>query len=537
MQNLFKYILYARKSSESEDKQMASIDDQIKVLNDLAEKEGIEIIEIINESRSAKAPGRVGFNRMLEKISKGEADGILCWKLDRLARNPVDGGNINWMLQQGVIKHIRAYDRNYYPTDNVMMMNLEFGMANQFIRELSQNTKRGLVSKAERGWFPGFTTLGYTNNLLKKKGEKEIISDTEKLPLVRKMFDLFMTGAYSVEEILVISCDQFGLKNKNNKPVGRSTFYRMLTDPFYYGMFEYPANTGKWYQGKHEPLISLFEYEKIQELLGRKGKAKPEKHRFPFTGLIRCGECGAMITAENKLKKQKNGNTHRYTYYHCTKRINRNCSQGSITAEIIEEQIVEVMKTIEIPLEFRDWALNKLKIENHKVFDSLYNATAGLRARQDNCDTKLNNLIDMRANGEIGEEEFSKKRNEITKDKNILNQQLNETNTRTDDWLKKAEINFTLAENLAERFKTFDLKKKKETLMILGSNLILNDKKLSISLDNLFLSLKKVQPEIIAISKRLEPLETPINTRTLANLYDQSPMMLRGWDIVGTFFV
>ncbi len=135
-----KYFLYARKSSESEDRQVASIESQVAELKKLASNYGITIDEVFIESKSAKAPNnRPIFSDMLERLYKGDANGIICWKLDRLARNPVDGGTINWMLQNGVIQHIRTFDREYFPTDNVLMMSMEFGMANQYIRDLSAN--------------------------------------------------------------------------------------------------------------------------------------------------------------------------------------------------------------------------------------------------------------------------------------------------------------------------------------------------------------------------------------------------------------
>ena len=169
-----KYFLYARKSSEAEDKQVASVQSQIDELTKLANREGLEVIDILSESHSAKIPSaRPVFNEMIKRIDNNEAQGILCWKLDRLARNPVDGGNISWMLQQEVIKHIRTYDRNWLPTDNVLIMSVEFGMANQFILDLSQNTKRGLKNKAQRGWYPTFASLGYMHNPLKRKVKKK----------------------------------------------------------------------------------------------------------------------------------------------------------------------------------------------------------------------------------------------------------------------------------------------------------------------------------------------------------------------------
>ena len=159
-----RYFLYARKSTDVEDKQVLSIEAQLSELRALAKREGLEITEELIEKRSAKQPGRPIFNDMLLRIQKGEARGIVCWKIDRLARNPVDGGQIQWLLQNGAISHIQTHDRAYYPSDNVLTMSVEFGMANQYIRDLSVNTARGLRAKARQGHFPGTAPFGYLNN-------------------------------------------------------------------------------------------------------------------------------------------------------------------------------------------------------------------------------------------------------------------------------------------------------------------------------------------------------------------------------------
>lgn len=162
------YFLYARKSTDVEDKQVLSIEAQLFELRSLAKKEGLEIKEEFVEKRTAKMPGRPIFNEMIKRIEKGEARGVVCWKLDRLARNPVDGGQISWMLQQGTLQHIRTHDKSHYPNDNVLMMSVEFGMANQFILDLSANTKRGLHEKARHGEFPGTAPVGYQNDVRTK---------------------------------------------------------------------------------------------------------------------------------------------------------------------------------------------------------------------------------------------------------------------------------------------------------------------------------------------------------------------------------
>src|SRR3989344_5380929 len=181
-----KYILYARKSTESEDKQVASIDSQIDELKRIATRDSLHIAAILSESKSAKALGRPVFEEMVKRIVKSEATGILCWKLDRLARNFIDGGKIIEMLQQSAIQHIQTYERSYYPNDNVLLMSVEFGMANQYSRDLAVNVARGMRRKVEMGWYPVRPALGYLNSKTKGKGNNDIMSDPDRFHLVRK---------------------------------------------------------------------------------------------------------------------------------------------------------------------------------------------------------------------------------------------------------------------------------------------------------------------------------------------------------------
>src|ERR1035437_4923716 len=178
-----RYFLYARKSTDVEDKQILSIEGQLAELRNLAKRENLEIVEEFVEKRSAKMPGRPIFGDMMARIQKGEAQGIICWKIDRLARNPVDGGQIQWLLQQGIIRHIQTHDRSHFPNDNVLMMSVELGMANEYIRQLSANTSRGLRQKARQGIYPGLAPLGYIND----PSTKTVVVHRKNAKLVRKM--------------------------------------------------------------------------------------------------------------------------------------------------------------------------------------------------------------------------------------------------------------------------------------------------------------------------------------------------------------
>ena len=277
-----KYFIYCRKSSEDSGRQVLSIDSQLGVMKEIAIRDDLEIVHTFTESKSAKAPGRDEFNEMMTRIEKGEASGILCWKLDRLARNPVDEGKIKWLLQNGVIKIIKTPERAYLPGDNVLITSVEFGMANQYLRDLSTNVKRGLKTKLEQGWYPSFAPLGYLNTKVNIRGENRIVKDPDRYDLVRKIWDLMLTGKYSALEVLNIANNELGLRTRRKGAVSgyvmcKSNIYALLTNPFYYGWFEYPQKSGLWFKGKHEPMISKEEFDQVQILLGKYGR-KMHKH-------------------------------------------------------------------------------------------------------------------------------------------------------------------------------------------------------------------------------------------------------------------
>lgn len=299
--NTIKYFIYARKSSEDKEKQVASIEDQLEVLNKIAKQNNIKIVDTYDESLSAKKPGRPRFTAMLERIIKGDANGILCWKLDRLARNPIDGGQINWLLQQGTIQIIKTNERDYYPSDNVLMMQVELGMANQYIRDLSSNVKRGLAKKLRDGWLPGLAPIGYLNDRTNEKGNRTIMNDPDRFVLVRRIWDQALTGNYTVPQLWEYARNELKLttvqrRNSGGKPISKSAMYSLLTNPFYYGMIRYPEKTGELHPGNHEHMITVQEFDRVQGIIGTRTSIRPKNESFAFTGLMKCGYCGCSIT-------------------------------------------------------------------------------------------------------------------------------------------------------------------------------------------------------------------------------------------------
>jgi len=524
--NKIKYFIYARKSSESEDRQVQSIDDQVNRLKKLANDLNLDIKKTYTEAKSAKKPdNRPIFDEMIQRIENGEAEGILCWQINRLSRNPIDSGKLSWLLQRGVLKSIQTIDRQYLPEDNVLLFSVESGVANQYILDLSKNTKRGMLSKLEKGWQTGVAPLGYLND----KENKIIITDPERFNLVRKMWDLMLTGNYTPPKILDIANNEWGFRTRKFKrigdcPLSRSGIYKIFTSLFYAGIIE---NNGVQYEGKHERMITLEEYDRVQMLLGRKGKPRPKTHEFAFTGSIRCGVCGCLYTAETKKKIiKKTGELKEYTYYHCTKKSTKiKCNQRkNISAEDLDTMIEKEIEKYTILPEFLQWALEGLNKNNDKEIEDRTKIYEMQHKNLVETQKELDELTKMRYRQLIDDETFIKEKNELQIKIAQMKENLRQTETRAEKWLELTEKTFTFATYARTAFIKANnmgkagLELKKEILLALGKTPMIKDGKLYIEPNEWLVPIKNNYPALEAEYQGLEPIETPINkTQTEAS--------------------
>jgi len=244
-----RYVIYARKSSESEERQILSIEAQLVELKEFAAKEKLEIVASFQEARTAKEPGRTKFAEMLSFLQSGKADGILSWHPDRLARNSIDGGQIVYLLDTGKIKDLKFPTFWFENTpQGKFMLNIAFGQSKYYVDNLAENIKRGHRAKLRRGVYPGSAPIGYINN----HRTRDIDIDTERAQMIRKGFDLYATGKYTLKQIARAFKD-IGLRSHKGNVLAVSCVQRMLSKSFYYGLFEFKGET---HQGTHEPIIT-----------------------------------------------------------------------------------------------------------------------------------------------------------------------------------------------------------------------------------------------------------------------------------------
>ena len=344
-----KYCLYARKSTESEERQVLSIDSQIKEMLQLADREGLEVIEMKRESHSAKETGkRPVFNEIIEDLRAGKYNGILTWAPDRISRNAGDLGKIVDLMDAGGLQEIRTYSQSFRNNPNEKFLLMILGSQAKLENDnRGVNVKRGLRTRCEMGLRPGVAPVGYNNaKHADKKCHAEV--DSIRAPIIKQIFEKVANEKWSGRRIHQWLKFDINFKSRGNKNMTLSSVYLVLQNPFYYGVFEYPEKSGNWYEGKHQPLITKELFDKVQEQLKRDRIVRSDIKEFAFTKLITCGTCGSGICADEKFKKLKDGTSNRYVYYGCTRARDKNCKNGYVREEELIAQTIKIMDQIDL---------------------------------------------------------------------------------------------------------------------------------------------------------------------------------------------
>jgi len=453
-----KYFIYARKSTDEPDRQILSIETQIEELREFAQRENLEVAETFVESQTAKEPGRPILNQMLEQMEKDKAKGILAWHPDRLARNSVDGGRIIYLVDTGKITALKFPTFWFEDTpQGKFMLNIAFGQSKYYVDNLSENVKRGLRQKVRRGVFPGPAPTGYLND----KANRTIIKDSERFSLVKKLFEMYSTGNYSLKDLTKI-----GLVSQNGKQLSISNTQRLLNNPFYYGAFIFK---GELYQGIHKPAISKKLFDKVQMIM--KEKARPQKRNqktYAFRGLLNCAECGCSITSET----QKGHN-----YYRCTKK-RVSCSQPYIREENLAEQISKILQKVSLSSAWARKMIKELDKEKEKNSQAELSFAQNLKMEIKRYEEKLDKLLDAHLEETVEKREYIAKKQKILNQKIGNEQKLKDFEQKGNRWLERC-IEFIKSANQAKIIALHgNFFEKRNFLKKIGSNLLLWDKKI-----------------------------------------------------------
>ncbi len=418
-----KFFLYARKSTEDEERQVMSIEAQLAELAEYAKRENIEIIEQFVESKSAKKPGREIFNEMIQKIHDSkEPVGILAWHPDRLARNSVDGGQIIYLIDQGKIASLRFPTFWFEPTpQGLFMLQVAFGQSKYYSDNLSENVKRGIRQKLRRGEWPGLAPFGYVNN----PKTRNIEPDPLKAKIIKKAFEEFAQGRHTLKS-LGERMSFWGLVSKTGKPLCKATLQRMLTNKVYLGII---VHNGESYEDGFPAIVSRATFEAVQKVLKQRARPRKSKkrHNFPFIGFLTCGECGGAITAQWAKGK--------YRYYRCTKKFGK-CKQGYLRENLLAEQVKSRLQNVAL---CEDWAqkmLAKVEVWEKDNAQSAQSFAQNLDEKIKETETRLDKLVNAFLDGTIEKETYLVKKDELIKTKTDLNKRKSDFGRKGNNWIE-----------------------------------------------------------------------------------------------------
>ena len=505
------YFLYVRKSTDVEDKQVLSIAAQITELKEFAARMGIYIVDVIIEKQTAKKPGRKKFNKMLERIENGEANGILAWMPDRLSRNSIDSGKIVYMLDEHILLDLK-FPHFWFentPQGKYMLAN-EFNSSKQYVDNLSVNTKRGLRQKVRRGEMPGVAPIGYYNDIKTKTAK----IDKKIAPIIAEAFALYAKGDKRLDEIADFLYESgiktkagklLGKKTTGKKPYSRTRIARMLANPFYYGHFCY---LGEVHEGKHKGIISKRLFDQVQTVLTQRGKPQRKANDpKPLCGLVYCA-CGMMFTSERQTKRQKNGNVHIYDYYRCTRKSKTvACREPHIRAEELDKQLSALLLGFSLPKYWAD-KMRELIRRDEASEKAEYSAnTEVLRTDIAHLSDKLQCLLDSYLDGDVERELYQDKRAQILGQKKRLEENVEQITLGVLTWVEPMKQWLDKAVSICKIAESDDLRAKKSLLLeIFGSNLKMQNKNVVVNDDQFLHSPQEnIWPALRAAKEKIAP--------------------------------
>lgn len=510
---------YCRKSSESEDRQMLSLDSQVDEAKKIADFYKLPEFKCsFLESKSAKTEFlRPEFKKMIDEIKKGNIDCVVCWKIDRLARNMTEGGMIIDLVSSGVLKAIITHSQVYTPWDNVLMMSVEFGQGKQYVKDLSENVKRGQRKKASIGTPHGVASLGFLNDKTENKGCRKWLIDKDRFNIIKILFERFLTGNYSAGQLYKYAINDLKLttvrrKRSGGEPITQSRIYEILKDPIYAGFFFYE---GVRYELDRDlpRMISEKDHQKVKRLLSNNNIPKIQNHLRTYSGFIKSVEGNFMgqdiknqVICDCKYKFSYVNKTHcpkcnieisrmakpkylSYTYYYDVKKKKKGNNVKSINEEKVDGAMLDIFNNLDFSDDLVDWSRKYIhELKDKEIGDNLTLAHNNQVLREE-YELKKAKTRALLRDGKISDEEYEQ-------DIKILDSQYSDVKIQASEgqkWYDRMNEIVDISKSVGEVIESGDIEAKRNIISKLGSNLVWDEKNL------LIINKKEIQALIDAI--------------------------------------
>jgi site-specific DNA recombinase len=460
-------VIYARVSSKEQEKEGFSIPAQLKLLKEYAAAQGFSIAQEYVDVETAKQTRRAAFGEMIDFLKARPAVRVLlAEKTDRLYRNLKDWVTIDELEveihfpKEGVVlsRELRSSEK--------FMHGIKVLMAKNYIDNLSEEARKGLLEKAEQGIWPTKTPLGY-RNITGPDGKKVIAADPGVGPIISKLFEWYARGNISLKEVSKKAQADGLVFRKSGAKVPVSTVHTILRNRLYTGQFEW---NGKVYQGKHEPLVSIELWERVQDVLDRRfaKKANRGKHDFAFSALIACHACGCAVVGE--IKKE------RYVYYHCTGYADKcqgnpaTCRRRYVREEALEQQFTEMLGRLKFDDEVLEWVRDALHASHADERREHEEAIKRHQAEYKRLQDRINAMYVDKLDGLVDAAFFERMSNQWREEQNRCLREIERLQAADRSYMDEGVQLLELAQNAQRLFAKQEPREKRRLLNFLLSN-------------------------------------------------------------------
>jgi DNA invertase Pin-like site-specific DNA recombinase len=468
MKQLFAYI----RVSDPKQGKGVSLDEQRSIIESYAARIGVTIVEWFVETRTAAKAGRPVFDRMVKLVRQGKAEGFVVHKLDRTTRNWYDWAEINSLLDSGVDVHVASDGVELRSNGSRLAADMEILVAVHYIRNLRQEALKGIHGRLQQGILPNAAPVGYLNC---GAGKPKTI-DPVKGHLVAKLFELYATGGYSLRE-LAAEAERLGIRNRSGRAYSFQQVDDLLRNPFYMGVIR--SRRYGLFPGKHEPLVTVALFKRVQAVLAGKYARRTRRFTFLFRRFIRCQTCGRSLSGSERKG---------HVYYRCP---TISCPTTSLREDAIEAVVREVLDAITLREEeaaFLEEELTRSFADEKTLREA---KRAALQEALTAANARLSRLTDLLLDGKIDAAAHDEKRAGLVLERQELAQEIAALDAHEADYRAMAAKIFELLKTAEMLYETADATKKRQLLEIVVSNCTASGKSLEFTLREPFATFAK----------------------------------------------
>jgi site-specific DNA recombinase len=447
-----KFFGYTRVSTAKQGEHGVSLQEQHDAIARYAQRNDLEIVSWYEERVTAAKRGRPIFNQMLKLLRHGKASGVIIHKIDRGARNLKDWADLGELIDHGIEVQFVNESLDLHSRGGRLSADIQAVVASDYIRNLREETRKGFYGRIKQGLYPLPAPLGYLDKGKAKLKE----SDPAKAPLVKKAFELYGTGRYSLDS-LGDEMVHLGLRNRNGNRVTRTGLSVLLNNPFYIGLIRL-KRTGETFAGSHQPLIAKSLFDRVQRVLQGKTNTRSQHHDFLFRRLLTCKPCGYSLSGE----RQKGHN-----YYRCHIKA---CSKTCIREEVIEEEVLRRFAPLRLNEQERAYATQKLANLKEDWGKKQQSLGQSLRLRLGQLSERIARLTDAYIDRVIERELFEERKTAILMERKEVEERLTTLSQEKRTMPDRVAEFFELAESAYSLYKSALPEEKRDLLKTVTSN-------------------------------------------------------------------